>query len=128
MRKFMPSFLLCLWFVLFISCKDEDENVRVNPTIGEISLSDQMGEFETMEIEVTIQKPTPCHFVDRVDLQVSERTYDYDIILDREEGVCAQVIEDETVSIFFDPQERGEYTLNFLINGRFIESRQVQVE
>lgn len=127
MRKHLYPFMLCLSVLLLVSCRDEEEVVP-EPEIRNIDLSSSsLRQGESMEINVLIEKPTPCHYVDRVNLNISGNTYNYDILLEREEGVCAQVIEEERVQVLFNPQEAGEYTLNFLINGRQKLSRQLQV-
>lgn len=126
MRKYLYPFMLCLSVLLLVSCRDEEEVVP-DPEIRDIALNSSLRQGESMEINVLIEKPTPCHYVDSVSLNISGSTYNYNILLEREEGVCAQVIEEERVQVLFAPQEAGEYTLNFLINGRQKLSRQVQV-
>lgn len=128
MIKYLFPILFCLGMVLLASCREE-ENAGTEPGIRDIVLSsNQLQEGESMEIEILIEKPTPCHYVDRVDLNISGTTYTYDILLETTDEICAQVIEEERVTVIFDPQETGTYTLNFLINGRQRQNREVVVE
>lgn len=127
MLKSLYPILFCLSILLLASCREE-ENESAEPGIRDIALSSsQLHQGESMEIDVLIEKPTPCHYIDQVDLSVSGTTYTYDILLETTGEICAQVIEEERVTVIFEPGEAGEYTLNFLINGRQQQSRQVEV-
>lgn len=126
MSKYLYPILFCLSIFLLASCKEE-ENVSAEAGIRDIILSSSLREGESMEIDVLIEKPTPCHYVDQVNLSISGTTYTYDILLETTEEICAQVIEEERLRVVFEPQEAGTYTLNFLINGRQQQSRQVEV-
>lgn len=118
--------MICLTVSLLASCRNE-EKVIPEPGIRGITLSSNLSKGESMEIDVLIEKPTPCHYIEEVNLTTSGTTYNYDIMLESEGEICAQVIEEERIQVVFDAQETGEYTLNFLINGKQQQSRQVQV-
>ena len=117
-------FLPVLFFLL-ISC--EKEALLKEPGILDIAFLQSSSVQEPQEITVKIEKPTPCHFVSETNKTTSGNTFNYDFILSSGDEVCADVIEEETVKVTFDPSTSGEYTLNFLINGRLYETRTVTV-
>jgi hypothetical protein len=113
--------------LLFTSCEKELVSPEDQPRISEISLSETSSVTVAQEISVTIDKPTPCHYVSEVKKTTSDKTYSYNIIIVSGAEVCATVIEEESVTVTFDPATNGEYTLNFLINGKLHETRTVTV-
>lgn len=117
-------FLPVLFFLL-ISC--EKEALLKEPSILDIAFLQSSSVQEPQEITVKIEKPTPCHIVSETNKTTSDNTFNYDFILSNGAEVCADVIEEETVKVTFDPSTSGEYTLNFLINGRLYETRTVTV-
>lgn len=119
---FLPVLLLFI-----ISCEKEIISPEDQPMILEISLSETSSVTTPQEISITIDKPTPCHYVSEVKKTVSDKTYSYNIILVSGAEICTTVIEEETVTVTFDPATNGEYRLHFLINGKLYESRTVTV-
>jgi hypothetical protein len=122
--QYLSLFMLLL---LFSACQKEEELLQ-EPAILSVSVGSTVSMSSPQPIEVRIQKPTPCHQVARVNATTSGTTYSYDIILENGAQICAQVIEEEVVTVSFSPQGPGLHTLNFLINGRLLETRQVVVE
>lgn len=119
---FLPVLVL-----LISSCEEEIISPEDQASILEVSLSETSSVTTPQEISVTIDKPTPCHYVSEVKETISDKTYSYDIILLSGAEICTTVIEEETVTVSFDPATNGEYTLNFLINGKLHETRTVTV-
>ena len=117
-------FLPVLFFLL-ISC--EKEALLKEPGILDIAFLQSSSVQEPQEVTVKIEKPTPCHIVSEIKKNTSGNTFNYDFILSSGAEVCADVIEEETVKVTFDPSTSGEYTLNFLINGKLYETRTVTV-
>lgn len=97
------------------------------PNILEINFSETSSVTAAQEIIVKIEKPTPCHYVSEVKKTISDKTFNYDIILLTDAEVCADVIEEEDVTVTFDPSSTGEHTLNFFINGILFEIRTITV-
>jgi hypothetical protein len=122
--QYLSLFMLLL---LFSACQKEEELLQ-EPAILSVSVGSTVSMSSPQPIEVLIQKPTPCHQVARVNATASGTTYAFDIILESGAQICAQVIEEEVVTVSFNPQGPGLHTLNFLINGRLLETRQVVVE
>lgn len=120
------SYLLLLFtFVVFASCKEDE--VMPEPGIKEVHLNSTSSTSQPQEIQVVIQKPTPCYQVRQVNETSSGTNYYYDIILDSSAEVCADVIAEEVVTVVFAPQTTGEHLLSFLINGKLYQTRTVQV-
>ncbi|WP_017733295.1 hypothetical protein [Nafulsella turpanensis] len=124
--KNLTLLLLPLFLFLLVSCEKE-ELLQEEPSILSISLAESSSIQEPQEVSVTIEKPTPCHYVSGTNESISGNTFNYDFTLLSGAEVCADVIEEEIVTVTFAPSESGEYTLNFLINGKLYETRTVTV-
>ena len=118
---------LILPILLFFLTSCEKEDLLQEASILEINLSQNSTTQEPQEISIKIKKPTPCHHVSETNKTVSGNVYYYDFVLSSGAEVCADVIAEETVQVTFDPSSSGEYTLNFLINGKLYETRKVTV-
>jgi hypothetical protein len=125
MKTLIISSLLVIAAFL-ASCQKEEPAVQ-DASIVSVNIESVMSQNTAQQIQVLIKKPTPCHEVSSVNTSVSGTTYTYDILLSNAAQLCAQVIAEETVTVSFSPQATGEYTLNFLINGRLYETRTVRV-
>lgn len=127
----MKKILLCLPVLcfLFISCSKEDIDEVQQPEILSINLMATAVAKQSQEISVTIEKPTPCHEITDVQITSSGNRVSYNFIVTGPTGdtVCADVIQEETVTVNFEPETGGEYTLNFLLNGTLAETRTVTV-
>ena len=127
----MKKILLCLPVLcfLFISCSKDDVNELKDPKILNLTVSATAVAKQSQEISVTIEKPTPCHEITDVEITSSGSTVNYNFIVVGPTGetVCADVIQEETVTVNFEPTTGGEYTLNFLLNGTLAETRTVSV-
>lgn len=125
------SFYLCLPLLFFflLSCEKDDITSVPDPDITEIAMLQASTVSEPQEISVTIFKGTPCHQVVETKKTISGNTFNYDIILSEgEEGTsCITVVDSETLTVSFDPPTSGDYTLNFLINGKIYETRTITV-
>ncbi|MBC5992227.1 hypothetical protein [Pontibacter cellulosilyticus] len=124
MKKLAYLFLPILVFFL-VSC--EKDTVSPEPGILDITINQTSSVQVPQEIAVKLEKPTPCFSVSNTKKTVSGFTFNYDFTLTNTAEVCADVIAEETVQVTFDPSVAGEYTLNFLINGKQYESRKVTV-
>lgn len=117
-----------LMFFLCASCdKDDIEPSAKVVFIADISYMESSSVEEAQEIEVTIQKPTPCHLVSKIEKTVSGNTFSYNIVVEGQENPCITVIAQEVVKITLDPSGTGHYVLKFLINGKIYEMRTVTV-
>lgn len=128
--KTLNYLFLPVLLVFSTSCEKENflpEDQQDQPKILDISFSENSSVSAAQEISITIDKPTPCHYVSEVKKTTSGKIFNYDIILVRGAEFCTTVIEEETISVTFDPAADGEYTLNFLINGKLYETRTVTV-
>lgn len=119
--------LLFLTTITLASCEKDSVSPNGEPEILEIIYSKTSPVAAAQDIDVKIQKPTPCHYVSEVKESASDKKYTYNIILKDDSGVCATVIEEEVVTITFEPVTSGEYVLNFLINGKLQEIRVITV-
>jgi hypothetical protein len=117
--------LLCLFAVIVAACTKEE--VEKDARIIEISAASNMTLAESQNIEVRIEKPTPCHTVASVNKTTSGNTINYDIILQSDFSMCATVIAEETVTINFQPEGAGQYLLKFYVNGKYHTSKTVSV-
>lgn len=116
--KIISYLFLFLSVILTASCNDDEAATpELTAKVLEVELESLVSKSTPVEVNVTIQKPTPCHEVKEVIKTVSEKVYKYDIILEAGEGVCAAVIAEEVVKVTFDPPTSGEYLLEFSING-----------
>ena len=124
---------LCLAFLLLISCGKDEPKPEVVPPAGEAAILDvqvkgAVSTRQAQQIDVTIFKPTPCYIVKETKVSTSGTTVNYNIILQGNgDMICAQVIVEEVVSVAFNPQTSGVYTLNFLIDGKLYKTEQVTV-
>lgn len=125
--KTVSYLFLCFVVLLFASCQKDEEVVEMEADILEVQLSSNITKSQAEEIKVTIKKPTPCYVVQEVKVEQSGMEVNYDIIIRNDAQICVQVIAEEVVTVNFEPQASGEYTLNFLINGKLYETRQVRV-
>lgn len=127
----MKRILLCLPLLcfLFISCSKEDVNDSQEPKILNLTVSSTAVAKQTQEISVTIEKSTPCHEITDVEITSSGNTINYNFVITGPTGetVCAQIIQEETVTVDFEPTTGGEHTLNFLLNGTLAETRIISV-
>lgn len=129
MKTFTYIFL-CLIFFTAVSCQKEEEvapDAAEGTSIRGIQVNGSVSKNAVHQIDVTIVKPTPCHEVQSVKVSTSGTTVNYNFILENTSVACAQVLDEETVTVTFTPESTGTYTLNFLINGKLHESRQVVV-
>lgn len=127
MKKYF-NILVPVMFLFLLSCdKDDPVPSLEESSITSIAMLTTSSVQETQEISVTIQKGTPCYYVSGITKNISGNTFNYNIILGNDDNVCAQVITEEVVTVNFDPSSTGEYTLNFLINGKLSETRTVTV-
>lgn len=127
MKNSLNLVMLIMVFFL-LSCDKDDPVPAVNEnSIANISMLQSSSVGEAQEIEVTIQKATPCHVVSEVQKSVSENNFNYNIILQGQENPCTTVISKEVVTVAFDPSNAGQYTLKFSINGELFETRTVSV-
>lgn len=122
----------CLAFLLLISCGNDEPKPEVVSPAGEAAILDvqvkgAVSTQQAQQIDVTIFKPTPCHTVKETKVSGSGTTVNYDFILQGSGDICAQVIAEEVVSVTFNPQTSGVYTLNFLIDGKLYKTEQVNV-
>lgn len=120
------SFLIPVLFLFLLSCEKED------PTpldyISNISFLDFTAIQEEQEIQVTINKASPCQYVGKTDKTVSGNTFNYNFILEGEGNRCVTIFGiEEIISVNFNPTSPGQYTLNFLINGKLYETRMIMV-
>lgn len=123
--------LLFLLFVLFVAAACEKE-VDATPlaeglSITHVQLNGSVSKNTSQQIEVTLEKPTPCHELHSIRMSEDGMTVNYNFIVGSTAEVCAQVIEEEEVTVTFEPKLSGTYTLNFLVNGRQFQTRQVEV-
>ena len=126
--KIINYLFLFLSVILAASCNDDRAATpELTAQVLEVELENTVSISTPLEVNVTIQKPTPCHEVQEVIRTVSEKVYKYDIILKAGDGVCAAVIAEEVVKVSFDPPASGEYVLQFSINGNQHFSRKVIV-
>lgn len=125
MKNVLKLCLPVLCFIL-ISC-DKEENLVQEAGIANIIFLDKQVQGESQDLEVTIQKPTPCHTIKETILIIKENSIDYNFIMDNDDEVCATVLTNETVTVKFDPSTPGEYLLNFFINGVFHQTITVTV-
>jgi len=109
------------------SCDKDDADPVSEINITSITLADSYKAGETEQISVTITKPTPCHIIDEETVTVNGRTHSYNFRLVDKAEVCVQMIQNETVTVDFEPVEAGEHTLTFSINGELFETRTVTV-
>ena len=127
----MKKILLCLPLLcfLFVSCSKEDVDEVQQPQILSINLMATAVAQQSQEVSVTIKKPTPCHKITDVQVTSLGNTVDYNFIVTGPGGdiACAQVIQEETVTVNFESETGGEYTLNFFINGILEETRTIVV-
>lgn len=127
--KKLTYLFLSLSLFLIAACQDENEvtTVTPEPEIVSIALNSSVPVNTQQQITLTLAKPTPCHVVSEVLTSSSGMEVNYDIILESNTQACAQVIDEEVLTLNFNPQTSGTYTLNFLINGKLYETRQVVV-
>lgn len=118
--KIIKYLFLFLPLILTVACKDDDgaPTPELTAKVLEVELENTVSKSTPLEVNVTIQKPTPCHQVKEVIKTVLDKVYKYDIILEAGDGVCAAVIAEEVVKVSFDPPASGEYVLQFSINGK----------
>ena len=119
--------LLSLVVIFFASCEKEADQVLREPSIKSVSVNNTVSKSTSQQIEVLIEKPTPCYAVSQVNATSSGTNYSYDVILASTAEVCADVIAEEAVTVSFAPQTTGEHTLNFLINGKLYQTKKVVV-
>lgn len=125
--KQLSYLFLSLIVFFFASCqKDEDPGLR-EPSIKSVSVNSTVSKSTTQQIDVLIEKPTPCYAVSKVNASSLGTSYSYDIILESGAEVCADMIAEEVVTVSFAPQTTGEHTLNFLINGKLYQTKKVVV-
>lgn len=124
MKKAVYLLLPVLFFFLS-SCEKEETSPETK--ILEINMRPSSSLQDPQEITVKIKKPTPCYKVSETRKTVSGTTFNYNIIITDDSEICVAVIAEEDVTLLFDPSEAGEYTLNFLINGKKYETRTVAV-
>ena len=116
--KIIIYLFLFLSVILTACCNDGgDATPELTAKVLEVEVENPVSKSTPLEVNVTIQKPTPCHEVQEVIRTVSEKVYKYDIILKAGDGVCAAVIAEEVVKVTFDPPTIGIYILEFSING-----------
>lgn len=115
--------VLCIFL---ISC-DKEEDPILEPGIADIIFLEEQLQGESQELEVTLQKPTPCHTFEETIFTITDNIVDYDFIMLNGEEVCAQVLTNEKVTVEFEPSASGEYLLNFHINGKLYQTRTVTV-
>ena len=101
-------------------------------TIIAIDVDSKVSKGVVQDINVTLQKAVPCYEVQKVVVSTSGTTINYNIILLRSSKpeysvACPQVIEEEVVRVAFTPQQNGIYFLNFLINDKLHQTREVEV-
>ena len=127
----MKKSLMCLpvLFFLFIACDKQDTNELKEPSILNITIAATAVAKQSEEISVTIEKPTPCYKITDVETTSSGSTVNYNFIVTGPTGetMCADVIQEEVVTVIFEPERGGEYTLNFLLNGTLAETRTIIV-
>ena len=122
-------FIVPVILFMFMACdKEEMDNVQ-EADISDIAFLSTSSLEQPQEISVTIVKPTPCHTISEVEKTAEGFVYTYNFILSEPgaDTACVQMIANETVVVVFDPAETGEHTLNFLINGKLFETRQIMV-
>lgn len=125
------SFFLPLFLLIFISCStDEKEIIEGTASITNIAMLTTTTGNNSQDITVTLEMPTPCHFIRRIDKTVTGNIFNYNFIIEYPQGdvFCAQVIVEQNVVVSFDPPSSGDYTINFYVNGNFKETRNVVVE
>ena len=128
--KKLAYLFVCFSMLFLISCKDEEEVAPLEGNILAVELSSGITKNTTQQISITIGKPTPCHVVKEVlvsNATTAGKTVEYNIILEETSEACIQVIKEEVVTVTFTPEQSGEYTLKFLINGKLLETRKVFV-
>lgn len=119
-------YILPLIFFFLTSCDKEDP--VASDFIANISFLESSTVHEAQEIKVTIYKGTPCEYVGEVLETVSGNTFNYDFILRGTNNRCIAIKGmNEDVTVNFEPSAPGNYTLNFYINGKFLETRTVSV-
>lgn len=130
--KTVEYLCLCLITLLLISCGKDEIDPTVDPAPGEasivgIQLNNTIRKNQSQQIEVNIHKPTPCHGIKETRVTVSGTTVSYDFILQASENACIQIIAEQVVTVDFEPQVSGKYTLHFLIDGKHYKTEEVVV-
>lgn len=118
--------LMPVMFFFLLSC-DKEDPIEVSHLISNISYEESSSVGETQEISVTVQHPETCWVVSKIEKTVSGKTFNYNIKTTRVGEICGQAITPEVVTVAFDPSSTGEHILNFLINGKFFETRTITV-
>lgn len=123
-----PFYLLPVIFFFLLSCDKEDPVPSVeNNFIANISFLESSSVKEAQEIEVTVHKGTPCHFISKTVKTISGNTFNYNFILEGNENPCITMVAEEVVTVIFDPSTSGQHTLKFFINGHLFETKTVSV-
>lgn len=119
-------FLLPFLAFFFLSCEKEENSPVQEIRLSAIILPHSASLQEPQEISVRITTPTPCYSIETLK-SVSGNTFEYNFLLTEEDGACIQVVKEHELSVVFDPQNPGTYTLNFLIDGELKETREIVV-
>ena len=126
--KNLPNFLVPVLFLFLLSCdKDDPVPSTENNFIANISFPESSSVQEHQQIEITIGKATPCHTIQKVEKNVSGKTFNYNFILVGHNDPCPHVAVQEIVNVDFNPSSTGEHTLKFSINGKLFETRIIAV-
>ncbi len=113
-------------FFFLLSC-DKEDPIEVAHLISNISFEESSSVGEAQEISVTVQHPEGCWEVSDIEKTVAGKTFNYNIKTTRVGEICTQAITPEVVTVAFDPSSTGEHTLNFLVNGKMLETRTITV-
>ncbi len=122
-----PFYLMPVIFFFLLSCDKDDPVPSEENFIANISLLASSSVEEAQEIEVIVHKATPCHSITETVKTISGNTFNYNFILEGSENICITVEAEELVTVIFDPENSGQYTLKFYINGNLFETRNVSV-
>lgn len=117
--------LMPVLFFFLLSC-DKEDPIEDTLSISNITFEESSSVGESQEISVTIIK-SPCWIVSKIEKTVAGKTFNYNIIGNTVGEVCTADVVSEVVTVAFDPSSTGEHTLNFLINGKVIETRTITV-
>lgn len=126
--KTIKLFFLPMMLIFFTACEKDLVAPEDSPQIIDVIYSESSSVSSPQTITVKIEKPTPCHVISRVDKSIIENTYNYDIIIEDSSEACITVIEEENVDVIFDPVTKGDYIINFMINGKAYKTITVRVD
>lgn len=116
-----------IFFALLACDKEEPVSPLEDNFIANISILESSSVQDPQEIKITVHKGTPCEYVSEVVTTISDKTFNYNIILKGNENPCITMVAEEVVSVIFNPSTIGPHTLKFFINGHLIETKTVSV-